>query len=116
MLFVKLKDPIVIDLPTDKCNLLLSYEVQLKNFGISLGTTKDNTVAVYTVPECLKKHGYYGNQMKLKLNVQSLLNELLQSIIKNEHLDINNLPFTIHNAIAMEACRGMFFLLYSYII
>ncbi|XP_076634703.1 DNA mismatch repair protein MutL [Colletes latitarsis] len=102
---IKLRDPVIIQLPVDKCNLLLSNTMQLKKFGISLSITNDNSVMVHTVPECLKKNKYYYNEIKLKLSVQNLLNEILQNITNNKDSQINDVPLVIHNAIAMEACH-----------
>ncbi|XP_043255465.1 DNA mismatch repair protein MutL-like [Colletes gigas] len=103
---IKLRDPVIIQLPVDKCNLLLSNTMQLKKFGISLSITNDNSVIVHTVPECLKRNKYYYNEIKLKLSVESLLNEVLQNFTKNKDSQINDVPLVIHNAIAMEACHG----------
>lgn len=64
---------------------------------------------VRTVPECLKKNKYHFDELKLKLNVKNLLNELLQNIISYGCYESTNIPPTIHNAIAMEACHGIFF-------
>lgn len=83
--------------------------MQLKKFGINLSIINNNTVTVYTVPECLKRNKYRYNEIKLKLNVQNLLNEILENFTNNEYCQVNDLPLTIHNAIAMEACHGMFF-------
>ncbi|KZC07380.1 DNA mismatch repair protein Mlh3 [Dufourea novaeangliae] len=105
LLSTKLRDPIVIQLPVDKCNLLISNKIQLKRFGISFIAINDSTMAVHTVPECLKKDRYY-DEVKLKFNLQSLLNEILQYFTKDKHHGLNDLPHTIHNAIAMEACHG----------
>lgn len=102
---IKLRDPISINLPIDKCNLLVARKMQLSKFGISLSVINDNTVAVRAVPECLKLNKYRHDETKLKLNVQNLLNEILQSRSTN-----NDLPLTIHNAIAMEACHGTSFI------
>ncbi|XP_076685506.1 DNA mismatch repair protein MutL [Andrena cerasifolii] len=102
---IKLRDPISINLPIDKCNSLASRQMQLTKFGVSLSVISDTTVAVRAVPECLKRNKYHHDETKLKLNVQNLLNEILQS-----HSTNNDLPLTIHNAIAMEACHGTLFI------
>ncbi|XP_034186040.2 DNA mismatch repair protein MutL [Osmia lignaria lignaria] len=107
LLFIKLKDPIVIELSVDKCNLLVSNKVTFNKFGITFNVMNGNTVIVYTIPECLNKNKYY--EFKLKLNVKALLNEILQNIATYGYYGTSNLPFIIHNAIAMEACHGMFF-------
>lgn len=107
LLFIKLKDPVAIELSVDKCNLLISNKVTFKKFGITFNVMNGNTVIVYTVPECLNKNKYY--ELKLKLNIEALLNEILQNIATYGYYGTSNLPFIIHNAIAMEACHGMFF-------
>lgn len=67
---------------------------------------------VRAVPECLSKNKYHHDELRLKLNVKNLLNELLQNFSHYNSIDpINNLPLTIQNAIATEACHGTFFLL-----
>ncbi|XP_054014068.1 DNA mismatch repair protein Mlh3-like isoform X1 [Hylaeus anthracinus] len=109
LFYIKLKHPIMIQLPTEKCNLLLSNTVRLNKFGISLSIVSDNTVMVHTVPECLKRNKYRYDEMKLKLKVQNLLNEVLENCTNNECRRISDLPLTIHNAIAMEACHGIFY-------
>lgn len=63
---------------------------------------------VYTIPECLQRNRYC--EFKLKLNVEALVNEILQNLTTYKYYGTNNLPPTIHNAIAMEACHGKFFL------
>ncbi|XP_017767501.1 PREDICTED: DNA mismatch repair protein MutL-like [Eufriesea mexicana] len=103
---IKLKDPIIIQLSENSCNLLLSYHMILKRFGITFNVIDNNTIMVCTVPECLKKNKYHYDELKLKLNVKNLLNELLQNLTSYECYEITNLPPTIHNAIAMEACHG----------
>lgn len=66
---------------------------------------------VYTIPECLQRNKYY--EYKLMLHVEALVNEILQSLTTYKYYGTNNLPPTIHNAIAMEACHGiLFFIVY----
>ena len=114
---IKLKDPIIIQLPASSCNLLLSNNMILKKFGITFSVIDNNTVMIRAVPECLRKNKYYHDELKLKLKVQNLLNELVQNFSSyDSNYATNILPFTIHNAIAMEACHGMFFLSFSFII
>ncbi|XP_076753368.1 DNA mismatch repair protein MutL [Xylocopa sonorina] len=105
----KLKNPIIIKLPADSCNLLLSNQKMVKKFGISFSMMSNDTIMVYAVPECLRKNKYYSNELKLKLNAESLLNELLQRFTTYGCYRLDSLPLTIHNAIAMEACHGTFF-------
>lgn len=89
----------------------------LKKFGITFSVIDNNTVMIRAVPECLRKNKYYHDELKLKLKVQNLLNELVQNFPSyDNNYSTNILPFTIHNAIAMEACHGMFFLSFSFII
>ncbi|CAK9832252.1 DNA mismatch repair protein Mlh3 [Anthophora retusa] len=103
---VKLKDPITIQLSVDNCNLLLSNQVILKQFGITLCVINNDTAIVYAIPECLKKNKYHCDEIKLKINVKNFLTELLQSFATYGSYQSNNLPLTIHNAIATEACHG----------
>lgn len=109
-----MKNPIVIQLSAKSCNLLLSNHKILKRFGITFNILDNNNIIIRAVPECLKKNNY--SELKLKLNIQNLLNELIQNSTKYINYQINDLPITIHNAIVMKACHGMlFFLLYLYI-
>ncbi|KAK1119119.1 hypothetical protein K0M31_013619 [Melipona bicolor] len=104
---VKLKDPIVIQLPADSCNLLLSNNTILKKFGITFNVIENNILMIRAVPECLRKNKYHYDELRLKLNVKNLLNELLQNFSHYNSVNpINNLPLTIQNAIATEACHG----------
>ncbi|CAL7943092.1 unnamed protein product [Xylocopa violacea] len=105
---VKLKNPIVIKLSADSCNLLLSNQKILKKFGISFSMMNNDTIMIYAVPECLRRNKYYSNELKLKLNTESLLNELLQNFTTYGCYRVDSLPLTIHNAIAMEACHEYF--------
>ena len=107
-----MKNPIVIQLPADSCNLLLSNNTILKKFGITFNVIENNILMIRAVPECLRKNKYHYDELRLKLNVKNLLNELLQNFLHYNNIDpINNLPLTIQNAIATEACHGTFFLL-----
>ncbi|XP_076752613.1 DNA mismatch repair protein MutL-like [Xylocopa sonorina] len=101
----KLKNPIIIKLSADSCNLLLSNQKMVKKFGISFSMMSNDTIMVYAVPECLQKNKYYFNELKLKLNTESLLNELFQRFTTYGCYQLNSLPLTIHNAITMEACH-----------
>ncbi|KAF3429786.1 hypothetical protein E2986_01468 [Frieseomelitta varia] len=105
---IKLKNPIVIQFPADSCNLLLSNNMILKKFGITFNVIENNILMIRAVPECLRKNKYHYDELRLKLNVKNLLNELLQNFSHyNNNIDpINNLPLTIQNAIATEACHG----------
>lgn len=105
---VKLKEPITIQLSVDNCNLLLSNQVILKQFGVTLCVINNDTAIVYAIPECLKRNKYHCDEIKLKINVENFLTELLQSFATYGSYQSNNLPLTIHNAIATEACHGMF--------
>lgn len=111
-----MKNPVVIQLSAKSCNLLSSNHKILKRFGITFSILNNNNIIIRTVPEYLKKNNY--SELKLKLNIQNLLNELIQNSTKYINYQINDLPVTIHNAIVMKACHGKvcsFFLLYIYI-
>lgn len=69
---------------------------------------------IHAVPECLRKNKYNYDEFKLQLNIKNLLNELLESIGRYSSPS-SNLPSTIHNAIAMEACHGMFSLVFLHL-
>ncbi|KOC58708.1 DNA mismatch repair protein mutL, partial [Habropoda laboriosa] len=103
---IKLKDPITIELSVDSCNLLLSNKVALKKYGVTFNVINNDTAIVSAIPECLKKNKYHYDEIKLKINVANLLTELLQSFTIYGSYQSNNLPLTILNAIAMEACHG----------
>ncbi|PBC29551.1 DNA mismatch repair protein Mlh3 [Apis cerana cerana] len=101
---IKLKNPVVVKLSAKSCNLLLSNHKMLRRFGITFNILDNNNIIIRTVPECLKKNNY--SELKLKLNIQNLLNELIQNSTKYINYQINDLPITIHNAIVMKACHG----------
>ncbi|XP_050599891.1 uncharacterized protein LOC126927972, partial [Bombus affinis] len=76
------------------------------NHTTSCDVVDNNTVMIRAVPECLRKNKYYHDELKLKLKVQNLLNELVQNFSSyDSNYATNILPSTIHNAIAMEACH-----------
>ncbi|XP_076662565.1 DNA mismatch repair protein MutL [Halictus rubicundus] len=106
LLSVKLQEPVIIQLPAEECGLLLKSRKQLKRFGIGFSTTNDNAIVVRTVPECLKKNKYRHDNVRLQLSVRNLLDEMLRNFQNNRSEESIDLPVTIHNAIAAEACHG----------
>ncbi|XP_076281505.1 DNA mismatch repair protein MutL [Lasioglossum baleicum] len=106
LISIKLQEPIIIQLPAEECGLLLKHRKQLRRFGIGFSITNDNKIVVRTVPECLKKYKCRYDDVKLQLSVQNLLNEMLGKFQNNRCQESIDLPVTIHNAIAAEACHG----------
>nr|XP_033325503.1 uncharacterized protein LOC117220009 [Megalopta genalis] len=107
LLSAKLKDPVVVQLHAEECDLLVKNRKQLKRYGINFNVANDNTIVVRTVPECLKRNKYHRDEIKLKMSVQNLLDEMLQNFLNNGHQEFIDLPVAIHNAIAAEACHGV---------
>lgn len=89
------------------CTALLHNKMLLKKYGITLGSLKENTLLIRTIPQCLAKSNNYYNNKRISSKIYELLNEILQ----NRHA--STLPLTIHNAIASEACHGMFIKLFE---
>lgn len=77
----------------------------LKRYGINLGSLKENTLLIRTIPQCLvTNNDHYINE-----RVLPKIYSLLSDIIKNHRANgAQTLPQTIHNAIASEACHGTF--------
>lgn len=78
----------------------------LYKFGIILSAINDNTLCVHSVPKCFIKNKYYYNDIKLITTIQNLLSEIVENIINNKGTNI--LPLSIHHAISMEACHGIY--------
>jgi len=98
-LSVNLRDPLAIEFSTKTCDLLLRNKTLLKKYGISLGSSKKNTLLIRTIPQCLVTNSDPYNSEKILPKIHGLLNDVL----KNQ---TNGLPPTVHNAIASEACHG----------
>ncbi|XP_078038712.1 DNA mismatch repair protein MutL [Augochlora pura] len=73
----------ITHLRLQECSLLLKNKKQLKRYGINFNIANDNTIVVRTVPECLKKNKYHCDEIKLKMSVQNLLDEMLQKFLNN---------------------------------
>ncbi|XP_017891827.1 DNA mismatch repair protein Mlh3-like [Ceratina calcarata] len=107
LLSIKLKEPIVIQLPVHSSTLLLSNRSVLNKFGIKFSmTSSKHSIIIHTVPELLERNKYHSDVLKLKSKTQNLLNELLENIASYKCPQLNSLPLTIQDAIASEACHG----------
>ncbi|KYM98135.1 DNA mismatch repair protein Mlh3, partial [Cyphomyrmex costatus] len=103
LLSVNLRDPLSMEFPTEMCNLFLRNQILLKKYGISLGSLKDNTLLIRTVPQCLVTNSDPYNSEKILPKICGLLNDVIKNCSASR---TNALPLTIHNAIASEACHG----------
>jgi DNA mismatch repair ATPase MutL len=106
LLSINLRDPLAMKLPTEACNLLQRNKLLLKKYGINLGSLKENTLLIRTVPQCLITNNNHYNSEKILSKIHGLLNEILKKRNTTNHANI--LPLTIHNAIASEACHGIY--------
>lgn len=110
LLSINLRDPLSMEFPIEKCNLLLRNKMLLRKYGISLGSSKENTLLIRTIPQCLVTNSDPCNSKKILPKLHSLLNDVL----KNRNTSQTNaLPLTIHNAIASEACHGIRQIIYT---
>lgn len=91
-----------MEFPIEMCNLLLRNKMLLRKYGISLGSSKENTLLIRTIPQCLVTNSDPCNSKKILPRIHSLLNDVLKN-----RSTTNALPLTIHNAIASEACHGI---------
>ncbi|XP_024876264.1 uncharacterized protein LOC112457442 [Temnothorax curvispinosus] len=105
LLSVNLRDPLPMEFPTEMCNLLQRNKMLLRKYGISLGSSKENTLLIRTIPQCLVTNTDPCNSEKILSRIRSLLNEVLKT--RSITSQANALPLTIHNAIASEACHGI---------
>lgn len=103
LLAVNLRDPLSLEFPTEMCNLFLRNQILLRKYGISLGSLKENTLLIRTVPQCLVTNNGPYNSEKLLPKICGLLNDVIKNCSTSQ---TNALPLTIHNAIASEACHG----------
>ncbi|XP_028050316.2 uncharacterized protein LOC105837862 [Monomorium pharaonis] len=104
LLSFNLRDPLSMEFPTEICNLLLRNKISLMKYGISLGSLKENTLLIRTIPQCLVTNSDPYNNKKILPKIHSLLNDVLKN--RNVMSQTNTLPLTIHNAIASGACHG----------
>ncbi|XP_011882577.1 PREDICTED: DNA mismatch repair protein MLH3-like isoform X3 [Vollenhovia emeryi] len=104
LLSVNLRDPLSMEFPTETYNLLLRNQMWLRKYGISLGSSKENTILIRTIPQCLVTTSDPCKTEKILPRIYSLLNEVLKN--RSITSQANALPLTIHNAIASEACHG----------
>lgn len=104
LLSVNLRDPLSMEFPTEMCTLLLHNKTLLKKYGINLGSSKENTLFIRTIPQCLVTNNDPCNGEKILSKIRSLLNEVFKNRSTNQ---ANVLPLIIHNAIASEACHGI---------
>lgn len=101
LLSVNLREPLAMEFPAEMCTLLLHNKMLLRKYGINLGSLKENTLLIRTIPQCLVTN---NNSEKILSKIRNLLNE----VIKNRSTgQTNALPLIIHNAIASEACHGI---------
>lgn len=114
LISVNLRDPLAIEFPEHMCNLLLHNKMLLKKYGMSLGSLKENTLLIRTIPQCLITNNDHSNDEKILPKIYSLLLDILKNRNTTHHANI--LPLTIHNAIASEACHGITLLAYCFII
>jgi len=103
LLSVNLPDTLSMEFPTEMCNLFLRNQILLKKYGISLGSLKENTLLIRTVPQCLVINNNPYNREKILPKICGLLNDVIKNCNTSQ---TNALPLTIHNAIASEACHG----------
>lgn len=106
LLSVNLRDPLAVEFPKHICNLLLNNKTLLKKYGISLGSSKENTLLIRTIPQCLITSNDHTVSEKVLPKIYSLLLDILKNRNTTHHA--NTLPLTIHNAIASEACHGTY--------
>ncbi|KYM85164.1 DNA mismatch repair protein Mlh3 [Atta colombica] len=103
LLSVNLRDSLSMEFPIEMCNLFLCNQILLKKYGISLGSLKENTLLIRTVPQCLVTNNDLHNREKILPKISGLLNDVIKNCNTSQ---MNALPLTIHNAIASEACHG----------
>lgn len=109
LLSVKLKEPIVIQLPAHSSSLVLSNQAVLNKFGIKFNVISNkDSIIVYTVPKLLETGKCHSDELQLKSKTGNLLNELLENIASYKCSQLNSLPLTIQDAIATEACHGTY--------
>ncbi|XP_026830130.1 DNA mismatch repair protein Mlh3 [Ooceraea biroi] len=106
LLSTNLREPLAIKLPTEACNLLLRNKILLKKYGVNLGSLKENTLLIRTVPQCLITNSNHCNNKKILSKIYGLLNDILTKRNTTNHA--NMIPLTVHNAIASEACHGIY--------
>lgn len=104
----KLPIPIRIEVKMHMCKLFLSNKKSLDKYGIKLTAINENTLSIYSIPKCFTTNKQYYNDVKLITTIQNLLNEIADNITNGN--GINILPLSIHNAVSMEACHGIYYL------
>ncbi|XP_014605935.1 PREDICTED: DNA mismatch repair protein Mlh3-like [Polistes canadensis] len=104
----KLPIPIRIEVKMHMCTLFLSNKKSLDKYGIKLTAINENTLSIYSIPKCFTTNKHYYNDVKLITTIQNLLNEIADNITNGN--GINILPLSIHNAVSMEACHGIYYL------
>lgn len=105
LLSVNFREPLSMEFPTEMCTLLLHNKILLRKYGINLGSSKENILLIRTIPQCLVTNSDPCNGEKILSRIRSLLNEVLKNRSTSQ---ANALPLTIHNAIASEACHGIY--------
>lgn len=96
------------------CTLVLCNKLSLDKFGIKLNAINENTLSIYSIPKCFITNKQYYNDIKLAMTIRNLLNEIVDNIMNGN--GTNFLPLSIHNAISMEACHGIYYLYTLYFI
>ena len=94
----------ITDLEPEKCRLLLSNEKLLQKFGVRLKSESVGSLAAKTIPRCFLKKMSFDSNFKMTCLIRNLLLEIIDNLDGSKCA--LNLPQSIHNAIASEACRG----------
>ncbi|KAK0159898.1 hypothetical protein PV328_007361 [Microctonus aethiopoides] len=105
LISIELQRPInIADIPNNIAELIMKNDELFMNFGLKLTCDKTtNTILIIkTIPKCFRRKK--NNSTILTSLIRQLLMEIINRLING--IGLNNLPLTIHNAIASEACHG----------
>ncbi|KAK0159568.1 hypothetical protein PV327_010664 [Microctonus hyperodae] len=105
LISIELECPInIADIRNDIAELMIKNNELFMNFGLKLTCDKitNAILIIKTIPKCFQRKKY--NPIILTSLIRQLLMEIINKIING--IGLNNLPLTIHNAIASEACHG----------
>ncbi|XP_072756685.1 uncharacterized protein [Anoplolepis gracilipes] len=106
LLSINLRNPLAMEISTKTRDSLLRRKMLLKKYGINLGSLKENTkLLIRTIPQCLVTNNDRCKSEKILPKIYGLLNDILKDRSTSR---ANTLPLTIHNAIASEACHGIY--------
>lgn len=106
LISIELQRPInIADIPNNIAELIMKNNELFMNFGLKLTCDKTtNTILIIrTIPKCFRRKK--NNSIILTSLIRQLLMEIINRLING--IGLNNLPLTIHNAIASEACHGI---------